>query len=267
MSSGIVTTEQSLLLCREASLASSSIGQGLTMLRKSNFIEDGYTYQAFFMLSIGMERLLKLIVIYDYRARENNRFPGNGYLKQQGHNILSLYQKAINIADGLGENQLYQSLTADPIYDAIMNCLTEFAFTARYYNLDKLTGHPNRAQEPISNWDSAINSLIVNRHYKENPKRSTEEQVLLEKAGDLVLVILKNEQGQPITSMGDLLKEDRTTKIKQVYSMFYTYCIVRFLSRLLHKMDGQLMPLVSEYFNMFRMSDDAYIRRQKQWKY
>ena len=57
---GTVTQEQDFLLSRECALAAFSIGQGLTLLRKYDFVKHAHASQAFFQLSIGIERLLKI---------------------------------------------------------------------------------------------------------------------------------------------------------------------------------------------------------------
>ena len=52
-----------LNLSNEASLTASLLGNGLNALRKADLYNKGLYYQAFFSLSIGIERLLKIIVI------------------------------------------------------------------------------------------------------------------------------------------------------------------------------------------------------------
>ncbi len=59
--------------------------------------------------------------------------------------------------------------------------------------------------------------------------------------------------------------EGLTVDVKQKYSMFYVYCIVRFLSNLLRFLDINFYPSVSEYFAIYRIPDDAYVKRLKSW--
>ena len=79
--------EEKLLLL-EGSLSGYAIGEGLECLRKANIYEKGMYYQAFFSLSIGIERLLKLIIIYEYRENHTGEFPDNNYIKNKGHKIV-----------------------------------------------------------------------------------------------------------------------------------------------------------------------------------
>lgn len=265
MQQGTVTQEQQFLLSRESSLAAMSIGQGLTLIRKYDFVKHGYGSQAFFMLSIGIERLLKLIIIYNYRRINNNQFPDNKILKKAGHDIKSMYDVAMQIALEIGEADLYKPLVSDPIYTIIVDFLTDFAHNSRYYNLDSLTGNPNNTDEPVRSWNEKINKLIVERHYKDNPRKIAYKESLTKIAQPHFIVSFNNEQGKEINNLKDFYIEGLTVDVKQKYSMFYVYCIARFLSNLLWNLDKNLFPLVSEYFKDFRISDDSYVRRLKVW--
>ncbi|OAV70984.1 hypothetical protein Barb4_00965 [Bacteroidales bacterium Barb4] len=260
-----VTEEQKFLLCRECSLAALSIGDGLTLIRKYDFVKHGYATQAFFMLSIGIERLLKIILIYHHRKNNNNKFPDNAVLKKIGHNIKSMYDSAISIADEIGNPDIYKPLKADPIFDLIIDFLTDFARSSRYYNLDILTGNTNQTDEPLKKWDSTINKIIVERHYKHNPQKSKVTLKSAEAIDNIVNVSFYNEQGEGVNNIKDFYLEGMTVDVKQKYSMFYIYCIIRFLSNLIFYLDKNYYPFVSEYFSIFRLTDDTYIRKCKTW--
>lgn len=260
-----VTQEQDFLLGRECALAASSIGQGLTLIRKYDYVKHAYGTQAFFSLSIGIERLLKIILIYNHRRINNNKFPDNGVLKKAGHEIKSMYEIAIGIANEIGQADIYSPLKADRIYDLIIDFLTDFAHSSRYYNLDTLTGHQNKTDEPLRRWNTKINKIIVERHYRYNQKKVEEIEKLTDAFGGHFLVSFDNEDGKEISNIKDLYLEGLTVDVKQKYSMFYIYCIVRFLSELLRHLSTNFYPNVSEYFTIFRISDDAYVKRIKSW--
>jgi len=261
----IVTQEQDFLLSRECALSASSIGQGLTLIRKYDYVKHSYGTQAFFLLSIGIERLLKIILIYDHRRTNNNKFPDNGVLKKAGHEIKSMYETAISIADEIGQSDIYASLTTDPVYDLIIDFFTDFAYSSRYYNLDTLTGHTNKTYEPLRYWNTNINKIIIERHYRQNQKKVEEIRKLTEIAGERFLVSFVNEEGKEISNIKDFYMEGLTVDVKQKYSMFYIYCIIRFLSKLLNCLDVNFYPSVSEYFTIFRIPDDAYVKSKKRW--
>lgn len=265
MESKNITDEQELLFHRECALSAMSIGQGLSLIRKYEFVKHAYGTQAFFMLTIGIERLLKIILIYHFRTKNNNAFPNNAELKSIGHNLHSLYNKAKDIANDIGCSDLYSPLEDDNIFNLIIDFLSNFAQSARYYNLDKLTGFTNKFDEPLRDWNKRINSIIVSRHYRHNKKKAEDIKALSRMIGGHFLVSFNNEKGSNINNVEDFYLEGMTVNIKQKYSMFYLYCIVRFLSNLLYHLDSGYFPFVSEYFVMFRNPDDTYVKTRRTW--
>ena len=121
-------SKEERLLLIEGSLTAFSLAEGLDCLRKANVYEKGLYYQAFFSLSIGIERLLKLIIIYDYRVKNNGKFPENKEIKTKGHDLHEMF------------NIVVPSILENNIYNSTISFLSDFAKTTRYYNLDVLTG-------------------------------------------------------------------------------------------------------------------------------
>ena len=260
-----VTKEQEYLLGRECALSAMSIGQGLTLIRKYDFVKHAYGTQAFFMLSIGIERLLKVILIYNHRRKNNNDFPNNAELKKYGHKIKPLYENALKISEEIGMPELSQELTSDPIFDQIVEFLTKFSNTSRYYNLDTLTGSSNDTDEPLRMWNKEINKVIVERHYRHNDNKANFIKELTDAIGKNFLVEFDTDEGKKINNLRDFYLEGMTVTVKQKYGMFYLYCMIRFLSDLLWHLDKNYFPMVSEYFVIFRNSDNAYVKGRKTW--
>jgi len=260
-----VTKEQEYLLGRECALSAMSIGQGLTLIRKYDFVKHAYGTQAFFMLSLGIERLLKVILIYNHRRKYSNDFPNNAELKKYGHKIKPLYENALLISEEIGITELSQELISDPIFEQIIEFLTKFSNTSRYYNLDILTGSSNNSDEPLRMWNKEINKIIVRRHYRHNDNNANSIIELTGAIGNDILVRFDNEEGKTIDNLRDFYLEGMTATVKQKYGMFYLYSIVRFLSNLLWHLDKNYYPMVSEYFVIFRNPDNAYVKGRKTW--
>jgi len=87
-----------VLLQQEGYLIRTSLAQGLTALRNANLSDKGQYYAAFFGLSIGIERLLKVILILDHTARNSLNAPPTSALKRQagrtGHDLTALFVAA-----------------------------------------------------------------------------------------------------------------------------------------------------------------------------
>ncbi len=122
------------LIMKEVGLSASSIEQGLTALRRANFVQKWIYYQAFFLLTIGIERLLKLTIITIHRVEEN-KLPDNGLLKSYGHDIEKLFE---SVSNHLSPKSKF--LDSDVLYRQILSFLSQYASKSRYYNLDSLSG-------------------------------------------------------------------------------------------------------------------------------
>ncbi len=262
---GSITERQFVLLNNEAALSSMSLSQGLTILRKADFVKKAYASHAFFSLSIGIERLIKLILIYDYRLN-NNRFPDNRYLKSFGHEIGALFVKAKSISLSMNKEKLYADVEGDNICEEIISFLNDFAVKSRYYNLDILTGTFNNSDEPLKGWEEKIESKIIQKHYRYNKEKQYLMSELGSKIDEFTLTSIHDKSGNHLQSMKDLLVKGLTVETGLKYSMFYTFKIIRFLSSLIFEIDHHpLLPFISEHFVQFRNSDDKHVLKRKTW--
>lgn len=82
--------DEEKLLLLEANLTLATIADGLHCLKRANMYQKGLYYQAFFSLSIGIERILKLIVIDKYRSETDEKFPNNKVIKNYAHHIYQM---------------------------------------------------------------------------------------------------------------------------------------------------------------------------------
>gem|GEM_PF-2370802 len=114
------------LLMKEAGLSATCLEQGLTSLRRANFMQKWHYYQAFFLLTIGIERLLKIIIITISRI-EHNKIPNNQELKNYGHDIENLFAKVSNQINAKDD-----FLAKDPIYSSILRACLNLLFESYY---------------------------------------------------------------------------------------------------------------------------------------
>lgn len=171
----IYSTTFSLLL-NESLLAKSAISDGLRTLKQAGFddVYPGKFYSSFFHLSIGLERLMKLVYVTDYMLCNGMKPPNNDILKNKfSHKLKDQYQtiKSIgekyNLADGsfFGKDNY--------IHEMIIHHLHEFALSARYYNLDTLTNRKKIDENPLSSWYQ----IICATYFKEvSENRKTENR-------------------------------------------------------------------------------------------
>jgi hypothetical protein len=142
------------LLLNEAGLASTMLGEGLTVLRKADFVRKWNYYQAFFLISIGLERMLKLIIVSKYLT-DNGSFPSNEFLKVIGHDIRRLIKEVENY-------HIDSDNFSAEVDKMIISFFTNFDKKTRYYNLDTITGAMG-GSDPLSEWhdiQTKIKSLV-----------------------------------------------------------------------------------------------------------
>ena len=149
-----------LLLQQEGYLISSCLGTGLTELRNAHVHNKGAFYTALLNLSIGIERLLKAIVIIDHMLNKSLSVPTKKQLKSYGHSIVCLYNTCETI--GIKRQCPIPSHThLNAINQDILLLISDFACTTRYHNLDALSSTQN-SLDPLVHWGQIILAILYN---------------------------------------------------------------------------------------------------------
>lgn len=157
------------MLSQEGNLAQSSLLSGIEALQKLNYDKTGTFYTAFFQLSIGLERLMKIAVIIDHKSKNDLQNPPGKQIRSLGHDLVAAYGvcKQLALDRGKDMSQWYEPDTAE--YDVLVH-LSQFAKGARYYNLDSFTERQD-FKDPVVQWasvhrriaDQYINGLRQNK--------------------------------------------------------------------------------------------------------
>lgn len=150
------------LLEQEGLLAQACLCNGLTALRRANLgNKKGLFYSAFFELSIGFERVLKLVLILDHMARNQLVPPGSKTVEDYGHKLRSLFDasKAVCATHSVTVLDAFQP---DSLPIVILGFLDDFAHpSGRYSNINKLTGHKHQAMaDPIVRWGEIASQIM-----------------------------------------------------------------------------------------------------------
>jgi hypothetical protein len=264
-------------LGREAALVRHLVGSGVTALGRANYADKiGEYYNAFFGLSVGMERLAKLILVADHAISHNGRMPEERVIRQFGHKLVNMANAADEVAQKHKLPLSYpRPITA--ISARIMECLDGFADAGRgrYANFAVL-GDPNLGQEePIRKWWDEVAELILKEHYY--GKQAQERVEARAKAADVIMspftmVNFTNETGEPMQDVLSSSIRTGQTGIVQQYGRFYTLTVVRWLAEVFsrlsslacytHNVDGFFG--VWEYFQTYTV-DDSFLKTRKIW--
>lgn len=243
------------LLLIEGSLSAYALANGLDCLRKANVYEKGMYYQAFFSLSIGMERLLKLIIIYDYRIKNSGKFPDNKEIKQKGHD---LYEMISALEPQLLENEIYKN---------VIEFLSEFAKNTRYYNLDVLTGKETQNLNPIEQWNN-IEKMIL-KQYNVKIKETQNKKEMVNRINEVSDILFLDMNSNLVNDASYIVDEIEKRNIIQGYDVLVFYKIIRSLVNILteYELKNNMFPYLREYFIYFRADyTDGEIRRKKNWR-
>lgn len=259
---------------REAQLAAEQIGYGVSILGKATHAETGRYTQAFFGLSIGMERMGKLIYVADHAITHGGVFPTDKDLRDIGHDITSLLNKCEEIAMRLDPDRRFPDRPRDPIHLGIEECLSLFAKTLRYYNLNHLVGSSTGQKDPIALWWEKVATPICDRHYSQKQRERDEAngEFMDLVMGEHSLVLHTAEDGQPITDLKTFFGRGIATRIVQKYGRMYTLQIVRWMTSVImdlehegaykHRIDALLG--LYEPFTMF-FNENRHLRDWKRW--
>jgi len=264
-------------LGREAALVRHLIGSGATALGKANYADQmGEYYTAFFGLSVGLERLAKLILVADYAIDNSGAMPDEKVVRKFGHNLLDL----TNIVDTISNKRDLNLNYAKPttvVSSKILECLDAFADArrGRYANFASLDNPNLSNEEPIGKWWNVVAEEILQQHYYGKPSQKRIEANA--KAIDLLMapmtmVIHTDENRKTMQDVKSASIRTGQTEIVQKYGRYHALTIARWLSNLLseiahiacYKHDVGGFFGINEYFYSYTVND-SFLKTRKVW--
>lgn len=246
-------TEKERVLANEASLTASLLGNGLNALRKSDIYNKGLYYQAFFSLSIGIERLLKIILITQYRCAHEGDFPVDLDLKKIGHDLNKLCGRAgVEFEEG-------------SLHGRIVSFLNEFAVKSRYYNIDSMLDKRITYYDPLCEWSLITQDIPQTVKRKKQIRNKQELAALMDSVSFIRHYDL---QGNEINQAAGLLDELEVRETIQQYSVQYVFEIIAKLVAEVRRLEREryMMPVLSEFFPLYGPGWKPFeIRRKRDW--
>lgn len=264
-------------LGREAALVRHLIGSGATALGKANYADQlGEYYTAFFGLSVGLERLAKLILVADYAIDNNGKMPEEKVVRKFGHKLLDL----TNVADTISSKRKLNLKYSRPntlVSEKILECLDAFADArrGRYANFVSLD-EPNLSnEEPIGKWWDVVAEAVLQQHYygKSSQKRvEANAEVIDSLMSPVTMVIHTDESGRTMRDVKSASIRTGQNEIVQKYGRYHALTIARWLSDILseiahiacynHNVGGFFG--MNEYFYTYTV-DDSFLKTRKIW--
>jgi hypothetical protein len=243
---------------------------GATALAKANYARQAYYGQAFFALSIGMERSAKLCILLDYCIQNGGPFPVEKIIRLYGHRVDDLLRVVDEIAGRVGATRMPRS----DIHDAIVEVLSLFADNVtRYYNLQFLTGSAHAKASATAMWYERVVRAVAEKHYTRAKRQRAEQSARLIESlvGSMSSLLHHDEAGNDINSVVDGSLATALNKATTPYVRMYVLQIARFLANVIdalwpfaRKLRGEDIPDLSEFYAHFYL-DDAMFRTRKTW--
>jgi len=215
-----------VLLQQEGFLVRSCLSTGLTALRNASPQTKEHYYTAFFQLSVGFERLMKLILILDHMAEHALTPPARNMLKAWGHDLAALLRHLCSRPFRFS-NDLVQMMKAGSLELEVVEFLTGFGNSARYYNLDALSsGQPHG--DPLSRWDHIAQRILaedVGNKYQDRARRSS--AALAAALKDFTLFRGFDLERKPISL-------EQALPLERLHQMAAPYAVLRLMGILAH---------------------------------
>src|SRR6266496_1296135 len=256
------------LLQQEGYLTRSCLHTGFFALSKANIDNNqGDFYVAFFQLSIGLERLMKLTLILDYLAANELQLPNTEFLTSYQHDLTKLFRSIGAIEKRIAEQNLISDvLKQNTIESEILIFLDEFARKTRYSNLDTLTGRRSSG-DPLMKW-SKLSKRVFNKDVPREVKQNLKNQVIAisQILGSNTVVMASDLERKPLSFEDGLWQQRMFSTVapfmiwrimKTVYPIYKVMDEVCGLAQTVNlslKPNEMIIPTMYEFFEF--ISDD-----------
>lgn len=255
---------------REAYLVRHLMESGVTSLKKSEFgIQSlGEYYNAFFGLSISIERLTKLILAADH-VYQHGEWPSEKYTKKYQHNLNELIKKVKHIGNSrMLKNSLEYRYPNTRITETIIENLTAFAISSgRYANFSIILDHKKIENDPIQRWRNEVGVEILRSHYVGDvleKKHSYQIFALMDIYGEQILHSIYSENCPEMVKIyvEEIFKYQN--KIIKKWQYRYTLVIIRWLVCLYVQISGMITHNTDiKYFYDTRKVLNRYLVQNK----
>ncbi|MHC9419879.1 hypothetical protein ACYZX9_14920 [Sphingomonas citri] len=263
---------------REASLVSQLIGSGATALGRASYGDGfGEYYTAFFGLSIGVERLAKMILVADHVVSHAGALPSPKAVKAFGHKLGPLIDAADKIATSR-QLELTYARPTDPICGAIIDCLASFAEASqgRYANFEAI-GNPafDRTHEPVERWWVNVVEPALIKHYRGRAAEARvrrNAEIVAALMGDSVTVLHTDERGRMMTDIATASERSGQTEQARKYGRLYTLRVVRWLADIFTELThptgySDYLTVLFGHYELFvtYRNPDGFLLTRKRW--
>jgi hypothetical protein len=267
------------LLQQEGFLSQACLCNGLTALANANIGDKkGLYYSAFFELSIGLERMMKLIIILDHMAQNELAPPNSQTIEQYQHKLNALFKATYDICSARGLTSL-QPFDGDSLPRVLLTFLDSFAHPGgRYANLNKLTGHRHQAlADPLVEWGRIATQIFAKQATASQRKTAKRSGYIARAAFGDAAASMISDLDQTYSDVEGLFARASELETVGRHAIFALVCLIDALRNVLDEVTSNAMqvnrnfsqdvvgvPDMNEFFQ-FAWADKNYVMRKRRW--
>lgn len=266
-------------LQQEGYLARACLCNGLTALRQANVGDKkGHFYSAFFELSIGFERLLKLIVILDYMAEHELNAPEERVIRKYEHKLALIMGSVKNICLRRCPKVLGK-LDDSLLSIRLIGFLENFAHSSgRYSNLNGLTGvRGQHVVDPLVAWGDIARQIFATETSSTERRRAKSMGGLANQTIGEASASIIADLNQATLDVGGLFARVSELDTASKHAVFALVSLIEALREVLEQVTDAAqsvnrkispsiptVPHMTEFFQ-FAWADRAYVMRKRRW--
>jgi hypothetical protein len=264
-------------LNKEAQFTFEMLGAGATQIRKAHYASKGRYFQAFTSLSTGLERIGKLCLLLDHYITKHGTFPSFDYMKREiCHDLTTIYDTSKSLISGHSISLAFLPSLDDPIHQAIIQVLHNFAVGDRYSNIDLLVGR-NRRNDPVALWFDTVDRPIFDSRVGQKRKDTIirNARAIDSMLKPLATVLHVSETGKEVTDVREASEMTGMFEAVAPLRQLYVLQIIRYWAELLAALQYKAqektralkredIPFFNEVFAPF-YNPDSYLRTRSTW--
>jgi hypothetical protein len=263
-----------LLLQQEGFLIRSSLLSGLHHLRNARVDRKGDFYTGFFLLSIGLERLMKATFVIEFMRHNSLATPSNRELKDFGHELTTIWDHLARVEVADKPNPLL-AIPKDSLERQILAFLSEFANRSRYHNLDSL-GAERCSSDPLEGWDAVIQRILAEDVRHVDKDRVLARSAMLGKAMVQCTIVMGVDLLKKPMNVFGAIADPQYQELAARHAVYHVFVLVRSLVGLLSDLTDvvlygpdadtsqpQPIPYMAEFFDFVNCERSAVLRKRR----
>lgn len=263
---------------QEAMLVRHLIGDGVTALGRAYYGEKGMGqyYLSFFSLSVGLERLMKLIVVADKAIDCSGPLLADDWVSKFQHKLVKLIKHTDHISKSR-KLQLTYPRPNNEIANAIIYNFDAFADAqfGRYSNYKCIQNKSSHNDDPIKKWWNEVGELILKNYYHNKGDKYHAERIarnITHAIGSGTNLVIYDENKNILPDDSSIIIWLIKVRIVQKWARYHTLSIVRWISNvytelLKNSSYHEHQKIFDESWNFFNdfMVEDSYLKRKEIW--